>query len=118
MLSLLANLKDKGKIKDFTIGTVDKVQGATCDIVILGLTSTDNNFIESNYAFLLEPSRLNVALTRARETFVLFFHKNIYQLLNLFDTEYQNGLKMLLHKYKHTFFENKTLEDFERIFKS
>ena len=48
------------------VGTVDKFQGQEAPVVILSLTSSDAQRSPRGVEFLLDPNRLNVALSRAQ----------------------------------------------------
>ena len=50
--------------KSIVIDTVERMQGQEREMIILSMCSTDEQFIQSITEFLLQPQRLNVAITR------------------------------------------------------
>ena len=56
----------ESRLPDFRVGTVDKFQGQEAEIVILSLCSSAGEYGTRGLDFLLNPRRLNVALSRAR----------------------------------------------------
>jgi uncharacterized protein len=48
------------------VGTVDKFQGQEAPVAIHSLTASDGDAAPRGLGFLLEPNRLNVAISRAR----------------------------------------------------
>ena len=48
------------------IGTVDKFQGQEAPVAILSLTASDGESVPRGLDFLLDPKRLNVAISRAQ----------------------------------------------------
>jgi DNA replication ATP-dependent helicase Dna2 len=53
------------------VDTVERVQGATVELVALSACATDPDYVASLGGFLLSPNRLNVAASRARTKVVL-----------------------------------------------
>ena len=53
------------------IGTVDKFQGQEAPVVIVSLTASDAHESPRGLEFLLDPNRLNVAISRARSLAIL-----------------------------------------------
>ena len=51
------------------IDTVERVQGAERDVILFAFTTSDPDYIES--AFLNNPNRFNVAITRARQKLIV-----------------------------------------------
>lgn len=54
------------------VDTVDRFQGQERDLILAGYAVTDPDFVAGEEAFILDPRRFNVTLTRAREKFILF----------------------------------------------
>lgn len=57
--------------QEITVDTVDRFQGQEREIIIYTFTTSDSDFINKIRDFLLMPSRLNVAVTRARTKVIL-----------------------------------------------
>jgi len=53
------------------VDTVDRFQGQERDLIIASYTVADRDFVGSEAAFILDPRRFNVTLTRARSKFVM-----------------------------------------------
>jgi superfamily I DNA and/or RNA helicase len=84
----------------------------------LSFVSTNPSYIENNYSFILEPARLNVAITRTRKKFIAIMHENMKQLLVSTDLEYLYILLMLFERYKRTFGIEESFEQFLEKYKS
>lgn len=65
-----ANLPE---IRNLTVDTVDRFQGQEREAMIVSFVASDDDFLNRVGAFLINPQRLNVAVTRAR-TKVLLVH--------------------------------------------
>lgn len=56
---------------DIRVGTVDKFQGQQASVVFYSMATSNGEEVPRDLAFLLEPNRMNVALSRARSIAVL-----------------------------------------------
>jgi predicted RecB family nuclease len=54
------------RLPNLRVGSVDKFQGQEADVVIVSLCSSFGDYGSRGLEFILDPNRLNVALTRAR----------------------------------------------------
>jgi DNA replication ATP-dependent helicase Dna2 len=63
------------------VDTVDRFQGQERDLMIASYVVADRDFVASEEAFILNPRRFNVTLTRARSKFVMFVSEAILQHL-------------------------------------
>ena len=61
------------------IATVDSYQGQERQIVILSLVRNNS---ERKQGFLIEPSRINVSLSRAQERLIVIGSKNMWEASN------------------------------------
>lgn len=61
------------------IGTVDKFQGQEAPVVIYSMTSSSPADAPRGMAFLYNPNRLNVAVSRARSAFVLVANPRLFE---------------------------------------
>lgn len=59
------------KIPGVAIGTVDKFQGQEAPVVIFSMTTSTPQDAPRGMEFLYSPNRFNVAVSRARSTFIL-----------------------------------------------
>jgi uncharacterized protein len=63
----------KNDLKDIRVGTVDKFQGQEAPISIVSMATSSGEDLPRGIEFLLEPNRLNVAISRAQwASFVLY----------------------------------------------
>jgi AAA domain len=53
------------------VDTVDRFHGQERDLIIASYTVADRDFVSSEADFILDPSRFNITLTRARSKFVM-----------------------------------------------
>lgn len=63
------------------VDTVDRVQGQERDLIIASYAVSDRDFVRSEEAFILDPRRFNVTLTRARTKFVMLVSQALIQHL-------------------------------------
>ncbi len=63
------------------VDTVDRFQGQERDVMIASYGVADKDFVHLEEAFILDPRRFNVTLTRARSKFVLLISDAIVQHL-------------------------------------
>ena len=54
------------------VDTVDRFQGQERDLMIASYVVADRDFAAAEEAFILNPRRFNVTLTRARSKFIMF----------------------------------------------
>ncbi len=59
------------------VDTVDRFQGQERDLVIASYTVSDPDFIAGEEAFILDPRRFNVTLTRAKSKFILLISQTL-----------------------------------------
>ncbi len=63
------------------VDTVDRFQGQERDLIIASYVVSDRDFVAAEEAFILNPRRFNVTLTRARSKFIMFVSDAILQHL-------------------------------------
>jgi hypothetical protein len=63
------------------VDTVDRFQGQERDLMIASYVVADRDFVASEEAFILNPRRFNVTLTRARSKFVMLASEALLQHL-------------------------------------
>ena len=59
------------------VGTVDKFQGQEAPVTIISMTTSSGEDLPRGIEFLLEPNRLNVAISRAQWTSYLIYSKEL-----------------------------------------
>ncbi|OAN47659.1 DNA helicase [Chloroflexus islandicus] len=63
-----------------TVDTVERFQGDERDVIIVSATESDPDYLRAASGFLLDPRRLNVALSRARHKLILIAARTVFQL--------------------------------------
>jgi hypothetical protein len=63
------------------IDTVERFQGGERDLILLSATASDPEFVLSEARFLLNPNRLNVAISRPRKKLVVIGSTTIFRLV-------------------------------------
>ena len=71
---------ETGLIVRSAVDTVERFQGAERTAIVVGATESDPIYILANSTFLLDPRRLNVAISRAKQKLVLVGSRSIFDL--------------------------------------
>lgn len=81
-------------VKKLVVDTVERMQGQEREVVMLSFTTSNPFFAAQVADFLLQPQRLNVAVTRPRTKLILL---GSYRLLDVeqVDPAYQEAVKLL-----------------------
>lgn len=64
-----------------SIDTVERFQGGERDVIIVACTASDPDYIMAEAEFLLDPQRLNVALSRARKKLIVVAAATVFSAL-------------------------------------
>ena len=88
--------------KSVVIETVERMQGQEREMIILSMCSTDEQFIQSMAEFLLQPQRLNVAITRPMTKLIIIGPElshsiNLYQQDKIRTAYIDTYLSLLQH---------------------
>ncbi len=78
LLTKYSNIEANSSI---VVDTVDRFQGQERDLIIASYTVADKDFVNSEEAFILDPRRFNVSLTRAKSKFIMLISDSILQHL-------------------------------------
>ena len=62
------------------VDTVERFQGDERRVIVVSLTESDPAYLRQTSAFLLDPRRLNVALSRAKEKLVVVASRSIFTM--------------------------------------
>jgi len=73
-------------LADCVIDTVERMQGQEREVVIVSMTASKPEYLDLLLGFLLQPQRLNVAVTRARSKVIILASEQIAKA-GSFDTE-------------------------------
>ncbi len=63
------------------VDTVERYQGDEREAILISAVESDPEFLSASAAFLLDPRRLNVALSRAKKKLILIASHSIFELL-------------------------------------
>jgi hypothetical protein len=63
------------------VDIVDRVQGQERDLIVSSYAVADRDFVRVEEAFIVEPRRFNVTLTRAKSKFVMLMSDTLIQHL-------------------------------------
>ncbi len=74
-----------------TIDTVERFQGDERDVIIVSATESDPDYLRATAGFLLDPRRLNVALSRARHKLILIAARTVFQFFAADEETFQHA---------------------------
>lgn len=82
------------------VETVDKVQGHERDVIIVGYGVSDPEFAQSEAAFLFDPCRLNVAITRPKGKLILVVSRGLFDASPSSDADFEAAdvLRRFVHE--------------------
>ncbi len=63
-----------------TVDTVERFQGGERDVMVISATASDPDYVRSEAEFLLNPNRLNVAMSRMKKKLVIVASKSVFQV--------------------------------------
>ncbi|WP_395090937.1 DEAD/DEAH box helicase [Armatimonas sp.] len=100
----LCVLDDNGQITLSAVDTVERYQGDERDVIVISATESDPDYIQASAGFLLDPCRLNVALSRAKKKMVLVASRSIFEYFSADEVMFRNAQiwKNLLRRTCHT----------------
>jgi superfamily I DNA and/or RNA helicase len=64
-----------------SVDTVERFQGDERRVIVVGLTESDPYFIRTTSEFLLDPRRLTVALSRAKEKMIVIASRSVFGVI-------------------------------------
>jgi superfamily I DNA and/or RNA helicase len=71
-----------GGLDDSAVDTVERFQGGERTAILVSATESDRAYLQSAGAFLLDPRRLNVALSRARRKLILVAARSVFTVFS------------------------------------
>jgi hypothetical protein len=80
-----------GLLQGSAIDTVERFQGGERHAIVVSATESDRDYIRTAGDFLLDPRRLNVALSRAKEKMVLVASRSVFTVFNSDEETFANA---------------------------
>lgn len=84
---LLNTMTDRAQVD-----TVERFQGGQRDVMIVSATVSDPDYLSAESEFILNPNRLNVALSRMKKKLVVIAPKTLFTLLPNDTDEYEDSI--------------------------
>jgi hypothetical protein len=78
---LMAALLDGG-LDESAVDTVERFQGGERTAILVSATESDRDYLRAAGEFLLDPRRLNVALSRARRKLILVASRSVFSVFS------------------------------------
>jgi hypothetical protein len=73
---------ETGVVLRSAVDTVERFQGGEREVILISATESDREYLLASAAFLLDPRRLTVALSRAKRKLVLVASRSIFSLFS------------------------------------
>lgn len=91
---------DTGAIIVSAVDTVERFQGDERIAILIGATESDREYLLATGNFLLDPRRLTVALSRAKQKMVLVASRSVFEIFSADEEMFLNAQlwKNLLHR--------------------
>jgi hypothetical protein len=80
-----------GAIQQSSVDTVERFQGDERRVILVGLTESDPHFIRQTSEFLLDPRRLTVALSRAKEKMIVIASRSVFNVIASDEETFSNA---------------------------
>lgn len=74
------------------VDTVERFQGDERAVIIVSATESDREYLIATGDFLLDPRRLTVALSRAKQKLILVASRSVFELFSNDETTFANAL--------------------------
>lgn len=86
-----------GRLQDrlgerITANTVEKFQGGQRDAIFVSATASDPDYVRAESDFLLNPNRLNVAMSRMKEKLVIIASESVFRVIPSDASEYDKAI--------------------------
>lgn len=82
---------ETGLLISSAIDTVERFQGGERRAILVSATESDRDYLRSAGEFLLDPRRLNVALSRAKEKMILVASRSVFSVFNADEEIFANA---------------------------
>gem|GEM_PF-347170 len=73
---------ETGAVTSSAVDTVERFQGSERTAILIGATESDREYLLASSEFLLDPRRLTVALSRAKQKLILVASQSIFSLFS------------------------------------
>ncbi len=80
-----------GEIIGSAVDTVERFQGGERDAILVGATESDPEYLLASSQFLLDPRRLTVALSRAKEKMILVAAQSVFGIFSTDEETFANA---------------------------
>ncbi|MGB3327443.1 MAG: DEAD/DEAH box helicase, partial [Thermomicrobiales bacterium] len=89
-----------GEVRLSAVDTVERFQGDEREVIVIGATESDPGYLLENGEFLLDPRRLTVALSRAKQKLILVAARSVFEIFSADEEVFTNAQlwKNLLRK--------------------
>lgn len=91
MLPELVGALLEGDVDESAVDTVERFQGGERLAILVSATESDLDYLRSAGEFLLDPRRLNVALSRAKQKLILVASRSLFDLFSADETFFSNS---------------------------
>ncbi|QDV37679.1 DEAD/DEAH box helicase [Tautonia plasticadhaerens] len=83
---------ESGLVARSAIDTVERFQGGERTVILVSATESDKGYLLASSEFLLDPRRLTVALSRAKQKMILVASRTVFELFSPEEEVFQNSL--------------------------
>ncbi len=80
-----------GLIMVSAVDTVERFQGGERTVVLVSATESDRDYLRATGDFLLDPRRLNVALSRAKQKMILVASRSVFTIFSTDEATFANA---------------------------
>ncbi|MDP9378577.1 MAG: AAA domain-containing protein [Chloroflexota bacterium] len=89
--ALVTKDPETGVVRTSAVDTVERFQGGERRAILVSATESDRAYLLFSSEFLLDPRRLTVALSRAKEKMVLVASRSVFELFSADEETYANS---------------------------
>jgi len=89
--ALVVRDPDSGEILLSAVDTVERFQGGERTAIVVSATESDPGYLLRSAGFLLDPRRLTVALSRAKQKMILVAARSVFDLFSPDEETFQNA---------------------------
>lgn len=82
---------DTGDVEVIAVDTVERYQGGERTVMVYSATESDRDYLVRSSRFLMDPRRLNVALSRAKRKLIVIAARSVFELFSADEETFQNA---------------------------